>query len=750
PLQEGMLFHYLKNPGNEYYFEQLSLEISGNIDTGTFEKAWDYVIATNEMMRAVFRWGKMEKPVQLILKEHKLKPLFREYGIHTGCVDGFDEQGTKEYWVEILKANDRQKTFDLQEVPFRVTLCKLEAKRYEMIISNHHILYNGWSNGIILKEFFRAYEAFAEGGEPIKPAKTNFREYLKWIHNRNTRKQEKFWQNYLSGFDAQSELSLKKKTKGEGVTGTKNYRLALGNERKKRLEQFTGEHKITLATLLYGTWALLLQRYNNTDDVIFGTTVSGRNAGVKGIEEMIGLFINTLPLRIRNLPEARIIDWLHRIENAVQVRQEYEITPLVKIKESSLLKNSETLFDTIIIVENYPLDNKLKEESGSLTVGTHSMTESTHYDLTVTVSLLLGAIDVTFSYAPHLFEEDAIIRISRHFHEVLKGIVENPAMAVSTLELMQEEEKREVLYEFNDTGVDYPKDKTLHHIFEEQAEQTPDRTALTGDWQREDGKQMSCTLTYRELNEKANRLARQLQTEGVTGNSLVGLMPDRTVEMLIGLLAILKAGAAFIPLGPEYPEERTALIVEECNAAMLLAGAQCRPPECASKVLRLNRCCNEDGEEERDAHNLPPVSTPTSLAYVIHTSGTTGKPKGVMIENRALVNFIKGITDIIPFTGSDSILALTTISFDIFGLETILPLNRGARVVLGRKEEQLNASAIATALEKEQITLFQVTPSRLQLIAVNHGAFRKLKPLKALLVGGEAFPETLLQKTREI
>ncbi|MCP4152859.1 MAG: amino acid adenylation domain-containing protein, partial [bacterium] len=337
-----------------------------------------------------------------------------------------------------------------------------------------------------------------------------------------------------------------------------------------------------------------------------------------------------------------------------------------------------------------------------------------------------------------------------YFKTLIAGVPETRWQKISQVEVIPGKEKKRILYEFNDTDADYPKDKTPHHIFEERVEQTPDRTALTGDWQREDGKEMPCTLTYRELNEKANRLAQRLQTEGVTGNCLVGLMPDRTIEMLIGLLAILKAGAAYIPLGTEYPKERIAYILEECNAAILLAGARRQPPECASKLLLLNRCCNKEGENEENTRNLPPLSTPTSLAYVIHTSGTTGKPKGVMIENRALVNFIKGITDIIPFTGSDSILALTTISFDIFGLETILPLNTGARVVLGRQEEQLNASAIATVLEKEQITIFQVTPSRLQLIALVPGAFRKLNPLKALLVGGEAFPETLLQKTREI
>ncbi|MCP4153957.1 MAG: non-ribosomal peptide synthetase, partial [bacterium] len=390
PMQEGMLFHYLKNPESEYYFEQLSLGISGEIEIEILKKAWNFVIAGNEMMRAVFRWGKMEKPVQLILKEHKLKLLFNEYRKPIPFAGELDKQASKEEWLEEIAVKDRAEAFDLQKVPFRVTLCKLETGRYTMIISNHHILYDGWSNGIILNEFISAYNTFTDGREFEKPVKTHFKEYVKWIQHRDTQEQEKFWKNYLQGFDTQTELSIKKKAKGKELPGTEHYRITLGNETKTRLEDFAGEHKITLATLLYGTWALLLQRYNDADDVIFGTTVSGRNAGIKGIEGIVGLFINTLPLRIQSLPEERIIDWLHRIENAVQVRQEYEPTPLVKIKEYSNLDNTETLFDTLIIVENYPLDNKLKESKGPLAIDSYSMTEITHYDLTVTLSLLLG------------------------------------------------------------------------------------------------------------------------------------------------------------------------------------------------------------------------------------------------------------------------------------------------------------------------------------------------------------------------
>ncbi|MFC2146223.1 condensation domain-containing protein, partial [Acidobacteriota bacterium] len=308
PMQEGMLFHYLKVPNSDEYVEQLSLEISGEIDVTIFEKAWNVVVETNQMLRTVFRWGKIKHPMQIVLRKNHLSPLFHD-------LSGIDTS-EKNKLVEEIKINDRKKKFDLRDIPFRVTLCKIEPTKYQMIISNHHILYDGWSNGIILDEFFNAYEDLVQKRTPIIPVKNQFKEYIKWLKIQDKNKQKKFWHEYLSGIENHTELAVKTKTGNkQGMHATGKYHMRLSREYKNKIEVFVKKHKITLAALFYSTWGILLQKYNNSDDVLFGTTVSGRSAKLEGIEDMVGLFINTLPLRVKQNSAATVTDILSQVNH---------------------------------------------------------------------------------------------------------------------------------------------------------------------------------------------------------------------------------------------------------------------------------------------------------------------------------------------------------------------------------------------------------------------------------------------------
>ena len=456
-MQEGMLFHYLKDPGSEYYFEQLSLDISGEMDRAIFERAWDFVTRSNEMLRTVFRWEDVGNPIQIILKENKLQPEYYD-------LSGRDDDETQKE-LEAIKGKDRQKKFDLREVPFRVTLCKVEDNKFQMIISNHHILYDGWSNGIILKEFFNAYQELSGGEEPVTPLKTRFQEFLKWNQARDIDKQEKFWSDYLKGFDAQTEFSIIKKRNEKETAGTGHFRISIAGDQKEELEGFAREHKITLASLFYSVWGLLLQKYNNTDDVIFGTTVSGRNANIPGIEEVVGLFINTPPLRIKTGPGEKTADFLHRVDKELQTREAYETASLVDIKNYSEIDNHEELFDSIVIIENYPLDSRLRLKNTGLSVESYSMVERPHYDLNVVIEIFDG-IDCVFIYDKGRYDEEDIERLGRHLGGLPGNVINNPGKKTADIEIVSEQEKNRILYEFNNTAVDYPKDKTIHRLID--------------------------------------------------------------------------------------------------------------------------------------------------------------------------------------------------------------------------------------------------------------------------------------------
>jgi len=743
PMQEGMLFHYLKAPGSGTYFEQLSLRISGKIDTCLFEKAWDVVIQTNEMLRAVFRWEKLEKPSQIILKKRPCELRFH------------DLSGLDNYWkrpaLEEIKTKDRDEGFDLTRVPFRVILCKLDETVFEMVISNHHILYDGWSNGIILKEFFNAYHSLSKGEQPLTlPAKPSFKEFIKWIQNQDSNKHKQFWSDYLAGFETTTELPIKRRV--EETTSPRDYSIILEEDIKSKLDVFVKNNRITLASVFYSAWGILLQKYCGSEDVIFGTTVSGRSVGIKGIEDMVGLFINTIPLRTQTFPNEKIIGVVFQTNQVLRQREAFENTPLVDIRSYSSVDGGGSLFDTIVAIENYPLDSRLLPQEHSLSINSFSMVEMPHYDLSAAI-LLFNKIEVKLSYNPGFFDKETIKNLTGHFKGIIQNIIENPEAKLSQLEIISIEEKSRILYEFNNTEAEYPEDKTIYELFAEQVERTPDHIAVIGSTV-ESLHAASLQITYRQLNEQANRLAYLLIEKGVLADNIVEIMVERSVEMIIGIFGILKANGAYLPIDPDYPKDRIDYILKDSSAKLLITtrnkdGEKVR--NWGGEKVLLEEIFKSPGIPTSPLTFLPPYPQNSSnLAYIIYTSGSTGKPKGVMIENRSLINFIKGITDIIPFQENDRILSLTTISFDIFGLETILPLTKGSTIIIGSAEEQQDAVLAARIMEREAVTIFQATPSRLQLFIQGPEQGKILKRLKYLLVGGEVLPEALLVKLKQL
>ncbi|MCU0286257.1 MAG: condensation domain-containing protein, partial [Acidobacteria bacterium] len=305
PMQEGMLFHYLGNPESDLYFEQLSLVIAGKIHQEIFEKAWNGVIKSNEMLRTVFRWENVPQPVQIILKEHRFQPGYYDLSPHQA------NEALK--YLEELKINDRKTSFDLHHVPFRVTLCKMPEDQYIMISSNHHILFDGWSLGILLKEFFHFYDEIAAGNPFIIPTKTPYKKFIEWLNRQDETAREKFWRNYLVGFDQPLELSIKN-TARKKITSIENYLISFEPMLRSQSGDFVRLHKITLASLFYSALGILLLKYNNSEELIFGTVVSGRPAEINGIEDIVGLFINTPPLRIRALSPQTSIEFAKNLD----------------------------------------------------------------------------------------------------------------------------------------------------------------------------------------------------------------------------------------------------------------------------------------------------------------------------------------------------------------------------------------------------------------------------------------------------
>ncbi|UCH97539.1 MAG: AMP-binding protein, partial [Candidatus Aminicenantes bacterium] len=698
PMQAGMLFHYLKNPDSDLYIEQLSLEITGEIDIRHFQNAWKFVSETNEMLRAVFHWENVEKPFQIILKTHELKVIFSDISDK--------EDWERELRLESLKFNHRKEISDLRDVPFRVMLCKVEKARYEMIISNHHILYDGWSNGIILREFFNAYHDLVEGKQPEIPIKTKFKEFTRWYQNRDEDKEKEFWGDYLKEFNTQTGLSIKQRRKIKDNPCPQKYCARFATDVFDQLKAFVNMHKITLASVLYSVWGLLLQGYNDSADVIFGTTVSGRSAKIQGIEDIVGLFINTIPLRIQGIPNEKTRDFLVRINKTLQIREPYEATPLVNIKEYSEIDGEGELFDSIVVIENYPLDTKIMEENNGLTVESYSTVEMPHYDLTLGITIN-GDLELSFIYDEETLADDAIIRLSQHFQGMIKDIITNPDREISAVEIISEEERSQVLYEFNHPLTGYPGDKTIHEWFAEQAEKTPDRVALIGNINPKSEIQNSkqegtrglaplipISITYRRLNQQSDQLAWLLIEEGVKPDSIVGMMVERSIDMIIGIMGILKAGGAYLPIDADYPDERIDFMLRDSNVGVLVTTQKAQVKVKAEVKGRFIDC----------------QVSPTNLAYIIYTSGSTGKPKGVAVNHYSVIAYIYAFYQEFKITSQDTVMQQSSCSFDAFVEEVYPILLRGGRLAIPGKHEILDIGLLSGFIVRHHVNIISCSP----------------------------------------
>jgi tyrocidine synthetase-3 len=747
PMQEGMLFHYLQAPREGSYFNQLSLELSGDINLHYFEEAWNFVLETNEMLRTAFRWEKLEKPTQVVLKKHTLHWKYEDLS------NAGDSVEPKKQW-ENIKQQDRLKPFDLRQVPFRVILGKISQNRYQMLISNHHILYDGWSTGIILKEFFQAYETLAMGNQPLVPrVKSGFKEFIQWHREQDRVEQKKSWQNYLEGFDTPTRLPVKRSPAGPGMPGKSNHRVHLSQEIKNKVEGFVKDKRITLAAVFYCAWGILLQKYCGIEDVVFGTTVSGRSAPIRGIEDMVGLFINTIPLRAGSEPGEGLMDFLVRINRHLAAGEKYENTPLVDIYRCcrQLTQVREELFDTLVSMENYPLDTYLRDPGSHLSIQSYEMEEKPHYDLTMVISAASG-IDIDFIYDNTCFDKETIVRLAHHFGTILKGIGEDIENRPHAIEILSDEEKQQLLVDFNRTAAAYPEEKTIYGLFEEQVERVPEHTALVG------AAPYDCPalpvrlvqpvrpvqpifLTYHELNERTGKLAGLLLGKGVLPGDITAIMVKRSLEMVIGILGILKAGGAYLPIDPGYPGERIDYMLKDSKAQTLVVD----DTSCASwlsfapKVL-LN--LSEGHHLNFPTSQLPsfPASLPSSLAYIIYTSGSTGKPKGVMIEHGPVVNLLFSLQRRYPLREQDTYLLKTSYLFDVSVTELFGWFLEGGRLAVLEPGGEKDPKAILEMIAREGVTHIDFVPSMFHTFVEILGPREivKLAGLKYIFLAGEA------------
>ncbi|NBD28395.1 non-ribosomal peptide synthetase, partial [Paenibacillus glycinis] len=693
-------------------------QLEGRVDRGRVEQALNSLIARHESLRTSFTMADGEV-VQIV---HPALPFSVS-----------EKEATEAEAAQEVEAFIRP--FDLNAAPLlRVELVQLAPERHLLLIDMHHIIADGVSLGVMVDEFTKLY-----AGEELPALRIQYKDYAAWQQERQfseaMKEHESYWLETLAGEVPTLQLPTDyprptvRSFEGERIGFTLDAALVTG---LKRLAEETGT---TLYMVLLAAYKVLLSKYTGQEEMIVGSPIAGRAHA--DVEKLMGVFVNTLALRSYPTGEKTFASFLEEVKACTLLafeHQEYPFEELVGQLELTRDLSRNPLFDTMFILQN--TEHGVLELPGLRIVPYEQDHRAAKFDLTLQAAERESEIDISMEYSTALFKAETIQRMAAHFRQVLEVVVSEPQAAMKDMGLLSEAERQQILFDFNATTADYPQDKTIHGLFEAQAERTPDNIAVVFGEQQ---------LTYRELNARANQLARVLREKGVQPDRLVGIMAERSLEMIVGIMAILKAGGAYVPLDPSYPAERLTYMLADSQARWLLT-----TQELAGKVVfegvtvRLDRQAQDEG----DAGNLEPSSQATNLAYVIYTSGSTGRPKGVMVEQQSVVNFMHSMAERLELSSESAVLAITTFSFDIFVLESVVPLCYGARVVLAMQAEQENPAALAALIVNQQVDVVQMTPSRMQLLQqVPDKGW--LKRLASILIGGEAYPERLLRFLQE-
>ncbi|MGL4800424.1 MAG: amino acid adenylation domain-containing protein, partial [Cellulosilyticaceae bacterium] len=709
-LQNGMLFHYLEQPDSLQYVEQLTITLQGILDLEAITKAWEHVSCTNEVLRAVFRWEKLDKPVMIVLKEKALPILFKDLSEATDPAQS----------LQAFTYEDQQQGIDLLEDPIRITICKLSEEVFAMVVTNHHMLYDGWSNGILMKEFIEAYNCCIEAKPFPSCSKNSFGQFAQWHKAYQENEHLSYWEKYLEGLESRTVFPPKRKANAS--IRPSRYKCVIEDDLAQAIDAFNKERKLTLSTLLYTAWGIVLGKYSYDWDVLFGTTVSGRNVKVRGIEEMVGLFINTLPVRVQLQPEMLISEQLKEVQQQLVAREDHEQSTLADIQSKVKGVVGEDLFRTLLVVENYPMEQEIEKLSRHLKVRGVDTFEMTHYALTVVVECLQN-LSISFLYDDENLTEAQIKRLGRHMVNVIRAIISAPDQKVSELTMLDADET-EALKAFNPPATPYEAEKTLPQIFEEQVAQREDAIAV---------QYGEATLSYKALNERANQLAHFLTKEGVNVQTPVGLLCERSVEMIVAIWGVLKAGGTYVPIDPEYPKTRIDDIIEDSGLKFMLT-------HCQKEVMQFEGCMTlelttlEEQLQKEPTHNPVNGASADDLAYIMYTSGSTGKPKGTLISHANISRVVR-YTNYITIQKEDVLLQLSNYSFDGSTFDLFGAFLNGAKLVLVGSHQLLDAVALGQLIQEEQVTVFFITTALFNNLMDE--VPEALKHVRCVLTGGE-------------
>ncbi|PGV75242.1 non-ribosomal peptide synthetase [Bacillus cereus] len=722
PMQKGMLFHSLIDDDNGSYFEQMAFDLKGELQVGAFRKSIEMLVKRHEILRTNVYPFRNNEYVQIVYKDKK---------VHCDYKDIRNEN--QDAYIKSYMDFNKSNGFNLEEdTLLKIAIFKIDEQKHRVIFSFPHIIMDGWCMPLILKEWLEHYDMII-GNKTINPTMvTPYSRYIDWLNKRDVDAASNYWQSYLADYEDQTFIPNEKIQTGSDFYNKDMVVCNLSEDVTKKLQELAIRSRVTLNTVMQTIWGVLLQKYNNTQDVVFGSVVSGRPEEIPGIETMIGLFINTIPIRVRNEKDMNFMELMKSVQKSAIESKLYDTYPLYEIQLKTEQKQG--LIHHIMLFENYPVkqkSNQAADGSNKISIENFQGEEQTNYNFNIKV-IPGRELRIQFDYNTNAYERSSIQCIGNHLITLINQIIEKPEVSIGMLNIITEEEKTQILKVFNDTKMDYPNDKTIHELFEEQVELTPEQIALVFGEQK---------LTYKQLNERANQLARTLRAKGVTENQLVAIMTDRSIEMIVGILGILKSGGVYVPIDPDYPEDRKKFLLQDSGTKLLLIQQHLKNSiSFKGQVLDLSQ---EESYDE-NVNNLESIVGPNSLAYVIYTSGTTGKPKGVMLEHHGLCNLQLYFKNTLQMNESDRVAQFANLSFDASLWEIFSAFFSGATLYIPNKSEVLDYALFEQFIIKHGITALSLTPAYAIYLDP-----KKLPTLEKVVTSGSSSSGELVNKWKK-
>lgn len=730
PLQEGLYFHALEASDSTAYFEQMSYRFTGRLDVERFRASWNELFRRHAIMRSVFIHKNSPRPLQVVLKKAEVEFLYED-------ISALSAEARQAH-LQSFKQKDMARGFSLgRDTLNRVAVLMTASGEYEVLWSHHHILLDGWSIGVLHGELIELYRALGEGRPAALPQPIPYASYIKWIESLDANVSLDYWQEYLRDYDEPAGLpQLQAATQQEA---RKELRFTLDVSLTEGLNALAARRGVTLSTVVQCLWAVVLAKFSGREDVCFAATVSGRPASIKGVESMVGLFINAIPVRVKTLGHVSFSHLLAERHMEFLASEPYQYSSLADIQARSPLKYR--LIDHILIFENYPVDEGV---AGGGDLGTGFKVESvrlqehTNYGFEIAVvpgrelSFRLGwnAAQYPQPLAEHLREAIEVMA---------REVAINEEHLVSSLSIMSPETRASVLEMSRGRTLDYPAQQSVTALFAAIAAIRADATAVVYE---ESGGRVR-TLSYRELDRMSNRIARCLiDGYGVAQGQVVGLMLGRSERLIAAIFGILKAGCAYLPIEPGYPQERVAYMIEDGQCPVLITEQAFVDRAAGLPVSQVM-----DFQQALE-HSDEPVDVkvrPQDAIYVMFTSGSTGRPKGVVLEHRNVIAYHQNLEHIYGMKLDDTLYAVTTATFDISVTELVCALLLGMRVVIASDEAQDDPALMISQMPAHGATVLQTTPSRLKIMLEGGQAQRDLGRLRVLMVGGEPLPKDLYE-----